>query len=148
MPCITLKWCNLNSPLIYCGLWNFVTLYLNSFIENLQICPMCDQTMRFSFCPQTCSKVLEALRDGEDFGECEAQAEDYMVRCRARFPYAQIFRPPVPASSESSSPVSASADLSNNHENYINWWGCNTPPPPCPPSTASPLLSTCHFKRL
>lgn len=69
-----------------------------------------------SFVLQTCSKVLEGLREGE-FGHCDAQADDYMVRCRARFPYAQIFRPPVPAS-ESSSPVNT--DAPNNHENYIN----------------------------
>ncbi|KAF4525642.1 hypothetical protein B566_EDAN001242 [Ephemera danica] len=67
---------------------------------------------------QTCTNVLEALRDGE-FGPCDVQAEDYMVRCRTRFPYAQIFRPPVPAS-ESSSPISVSTDAPNNHDNYIN----------------------------
>nr|CAD7258041.1 unnamed protein product [Timema shepardi] len=43
----------------------------------------------------TCVKVLQALRNGE-FGHCPAAVQDYQVRCHARFPYAQAFRPTSP----------------------------------------------------
>nr|CAD7401189.1 unnamed protein product [Timema poppensis] len=44
---------------------------------------------------KTCVKVLQALRNGE-FGHCPAAVQDYQVRCHARFPYAQAFRPTSP----------------------------------------------------
>nr|CAD7392623.1 unnamed protein product [Timema cristinae] len=46
-------------------------------------------------CILTCVKVLQALRNGE-FGHCPAAVQDYQVRCHARFPYAQAFRPSSP----------------------------------------------------
>ncbi|XP_070168263.1 N-alpha-acetyltransferase 15, NatA auxiliary subunit [Polyergus mexicanus] len=44
---------------------------------------------------QNCTKVLEALRNG-DFGHCDDTIADYMTRCHARFPFATAFRPPEP----------------------------------------------------
>ncbi|XP_076767134.1 N-alpha-acetyltransferase 15/16 isoform X1 [Xylocopa sonorina] len=40
-----------------------------------------------------CTKVLEALRDG-DFGHCDSTIADYMAKCHKQFPYATAFRPP------------------------------------------------------
>ncbi|KAG7203683.1 hypothetical protein KM043_013711 [Ampulex compressa] len=42
---------------------------------------------------QNCTKVLEALRNG-DFGHCDSTIADYIVKCHKRFPYATAFRPP------------------------------------------------------
>jgi len=44
---------------------------------------------------QNCTKVLEALRNG-DFGHCDDTIADYMAKCHARFPFATAFRPPEP----------------------------------------------------
>ncbi|XP_050682768.1 N-alpha-acetyltransferase 15, NatA auxiliary subunit [Leptidea sinapis] len=42
---------------------------------------------------QGCVEVLESLKDG-DFGSCEKEIEDYIEACRAKFPYANAFKPP------------------------------------------------------
>ena len=41
---------------------------------------------------ENCTKVLEALRNG-DFGLCEQAIADYTSKCHERFPYATAFRP-------------------------------------------------------
>lgn len=59
---------------------------------------------------QNCTKVLEALRNG-DFGHCDDTIADYMAKCHVRFPFATAFRPPEPKA--------------NNHqekENSIKNW--------------------------
>jgi hypothetical protein len=42
---------------------------------------------------ENCTKVLEALRNG-DFGLCEQAIADYTSKCHERFPYAMAFHPP------------------------------------------------------
>ncbi|KAM0724811.1 N-alpha-acetyltransferase 15, NatA auxiliary subunit [Formica fusca] len=44
---------------------------------------------------QNCTKVLEALRNG-DFGHCDDTIADYVAKCHVRFPFATAFRPPEP----------------------------------------------------
>ncbi|KAL6435663.1 hypothetical protein ACFW04_005527 [Cataglyphis niger] len=44
---------------------------------------------------QNCTKVLEALRNG-DFGHCDDTIADYMAKCHVQFPFATAFRPPEP----------------------------------------------------
>lgn len=43
----------------------------------------------------TCTLVLESLKNG-DFGSCEAEAENYRMRCKAVFPHATIFASTTP----------------------------------------------------
>ncbi|KAL7744606.1 hypothetical protein ACLKA6_017117 [Drosophila palustris] len=37
-------------------------------------------------------KVYTALRDGDVFGDCEKEADEYKLKCQERFQYARIFR--------------------------------------------------------
>jgi hypothetical protein len=66
---------------------------------------------------QNCVDVTEALRKG-DFGSCDAQLEEYIKKCHARFPYAAAFRPVSSTTSPSeSNHVSQDQDNCNS-----NWW--------------------------
>jgi hypothetical protein len=64
---------------------------------------------------QNCVDVTEALRRG-DFGSCDAQLEEYIKKCHARFPYAAAFRPVSSTTSPSeSNHVSQDQDNCNSN---------------------------------
>lgn len=48
---------------------------------------------------QGCADVLESLREG-DFGPCEKETEAYIEACRAKYSYANAFKPPAPEQPE------------------------------------------------
>ncbi|XP_026318043.1 N-alpha-acetyltransferase 15, NatA auxiliary subunit [Hyposmocoma kahamanoa] len=48
---------------------------------------------------QGCADVLESLREG-DFGPCEKETEAYVEACRAKYSYANAFKPPAPEQPE------------------------------------------------
>lgn len=41
---------------------------------------------------QEAVQVYTALRDGDIFGDCEKEADEYKLLCQQRFQYARIFR--------------------------------------------------------
>jgi len=77
------------------------------------------------WCLQNCTKVLQALKNGE-FGSCPEQVAEYKARCHVQFPYAQVFRPP--STSCQSSPTTESNHISDGKENCVsNWYWLSTP---------------------
>jgi len=77
------------------------------------------------WCLQNCTKVLQALKNGE-FGSCPEQFAEYKAHCHVQFPYAQVFRPP--STSCQSSPTTESNHISDGKENCVsNWYWLSTP---------------------
>jgi peptide alpha-N-acetyltransferase len=66
---------------------------------------------------QNCTKVLQALKNGE-FGSCPEQFAEYKAHCHVQFPYAQVFRPP--STSCQSSPTTESNHISDGKENCVS----------------------------
>jgi len=54
--------------------------------------PLFSPTYAVNLHSQEATKIYTALRDGDVFGECEAEAALYQQACHERFQYARIFR--------------------------------------------------------